>query len=86
MITTQPELSYPVVKLSQFATSTATIHYDAVYGIFQYLSGTHDDGLTYTRPEPLTWGPVLKHTPLRSQPTDRIDEHAPTENLTTLYG
>jgi hypothetical protein len=86
MITTRPELSYPVVKLSQFATSPDTIHYDAVYGIFQYLSGTRDDGLTYTRPEPMTSGPVLKHTPLRSQPTDRIDEQVLTENLTMLYG
>jgi hypothetical protein len=86
MITTRPELSYPVVKLSQFATSPATIHYDAVYGIFQYLSGTRDDGLTYTQPEPMTSGPVLKHAPLRSQPTDRINEHVPTENLTTLFG
>jgi hypothetical protein len=86
MITTRPELSYPVVKLSQFATSPATIHYDAVHVIFQYLSGTRNDGITYTRPEPMTLGPVLKHTPLRSQPTERLDEHVPTENLTTLYG
>jgi hypothetical protein len=85
MITTRPELSYPVVKLIQFATSPATIHYDAVCGIFQYLSGTRIDGLTYTRPEPLSWGPVLKHTPLHYQPTDRIEEHVPTENLMTLY-
>jgi hypothetical protein len=85
MITTRPELSYPVVKLSQFATSPATIHYDAVYVIFQYLSGTRNDSLTYTRPDTLTWGPVLKHTHLRSQPTDRIDEHVPMENLKTLY-
>jgi hypothetical protein len=53
---------------------------------FQYLSGTRDDGLTYTRPEPLTWGPVVKHKPLRSQSTYRIDEHVPKENLQTLYG
>ena len=86
MITTRPELSYPVVKLSQFASSPATIHYDAVYGIFQYLSGTRNDGLTYTRPKPLLWGPVVKPEPLRSQPTDRIDEHVPTEDLKTLYG
>jgi hypothetical protein len=79
-------LSYPVVKLRQFATSPATIHYDAVYWFFQYLSGTRNDGLIYTRPVPMTLGPVLKHTPLRSQPIDRIDEHVPTENLTTLYG
>jgi hypothetical protein len=34
----------------------------------------------------MTSGPVLKHTPLRSQPTNRIDEHVPMDNLTTLYG
>jgi hypothetical protein len=34
MTTTRPELSYPIIKLSQFVTSPATIHYDAVYGIF----------------------------------------------------
>jgi hypothetical protein len=85
-ITTRPESSYPVVKLSQFATSPATIHYNAVYGIFQYLSGTHDDGITYTLPDTLTWGPVLKHTHLLSHPTNRIDEHVPIENLKTLYG
>jgi hypothetical protein len=79
-------LSYPVIKLSQFATSPTTFHYDAVYGIFQYLSGTRDDGLSFTRPKHMTLGTVLKHTPIRSQPTDRLDEHVPTENLTTLYG
>jgi hypothetical protein len=30
MITTRPKLSYPVVKLSQFATHQAAIHYYAV--------------------------------------------------------
>jgi hypothetical protein len=34
MITTRPEFSYPVVKLSQFATSRATIHYNAFYWTF----------------------------------------------------
>jgi hypothetical protein len=77
MITTRPKLSNCVVKLSQFATNLATIHYDAVYGIFQYLSGTHYDGFTYTRQNPLSRGSVVKHTPLRSQPTDRVDEHVP---------
>jgi hypothetical protein len=39
MITTRPELTYPLIKLSQFVNIPATIHYVAVYGIFQYLSG-----------------------------------------------
>jgi hypothetical protein len=86
MIKTCPELSYPVVTLSQFATNPATIHYDAVCGIFQYLSGTCDDGLTHTRPELLTWGPAVKHKPLSSQTTYRIDEHVRKEILQTLYG
>jgi hypothetical protein len=64
MIMTRPELSYPIVKLSQFATNPATIYYDAVHGIFQYISGTLDDGSTHTYPMPLTWGPVVKHTHL----------------------
>jgi hypothetical protein len=53
---------------------------------FQYFSGTRNDRLTYTHPEPLTWGSVVKHEPIRSQPTDRIDEHVPKENFQTLYG
>jgi hypothetical protein len=86
MITTCPELSYPIIKLSQFAFNPATIHCDDVYGIFQYLYRTRGDGLAYTRPKPLTWGPVVKHMPLQYQPTDRIDEHIPEENLQMLYG
>jgi hypothetical protein len=85
MITTRPELSYPVVKLRQCSINPATIHYDAVYGSFQYLSGTRNDGLTYTFRTSLTWVPVVKK-PIRSQPMDRIDEHVQKEDLQTLYG
>jgi hypothetical protein len=34
----------------------------------------------------MNWAPVLKHSPLCSQPTDRVDEHVPKNNLHTLYG
>jgi hypothetical protein len=86
MITMRPELSYPIVKFIQFSPNPAMIHYNAVYGIFQDLYGTHNDGLTYTRPKPMTWGPVVKHTPIRCQPTARVDEHITKENLHTMYG
>jgi hypothetical protein len=86
MITTRPEISYPVIKLSQFSSNPVKVHYDAVYGIFQYLLGTRNDDLTYTRTVPTDWGPVITHVPLRSQPMDRKEEHIPAENLTTLYG
>jgi hypothetical protein len=64
MITTHTELFYPIIKLSQFEKNPALIHYDAVYGIFQYLSGMRNDGLTYTWSEPMTWVPVVNHTPI----------------------
>jgi hypothetical protein len=86
MITTRPQISYPVVKLSQFSSNPAKVHYDAVYGIFQYLFGTRNDALTYTRTVPTDWGPVITHVPLRSQPMDHKEERIPAENLTTLYG
>jgi hypothetical protein len=86
MIATRPELSYPVVKLSQFASTPASIHYDTVFWIFQYLSGTRNDGLTYTRTIAMNYGLIVKHAPLRSNSTDRVDEHIPKEGLMTLFG
>jgi hypothetical protein len=77
MITTRPEISYPVVKLSQFSSNPAKVHYDAVSGIFQYLFGTRNDDITYTRTVPTYWGPVITHVPLRSHPMDRKEEHIP---------
>jgi hypothetical protein len=46
MITCCPDLSFPVVKLSQFPTSPSALHYTAVKRVFRYLSGTIDHGLT----------------------------------------
>jgi hypothetical protein len=78
MITTHPELSYPVVKLIQFASRPASIQYDAMFGILQYLSSMRDDGLTYD--------PIAKHTPLRPTPPDRFGEHILKEGPMTLFG
>jgi hypothetical protein len=85
MITTRPELSYPVFNLSQFASSPASIHYDTVFGIVQYLSGTRNTDLSYTPVISMTYGPIVKHAPLRSTPTDLVDEHIPKEGLMKLF-
>jgi hypothetical protein len=57
-----------------------------MFGIFQYLSGTGADGLTYTHTIAMNYCPIIKHAPLRSNPTYRVDEHIPKEGLTTLFG
>jgi hypothetical protein len=85
MITTRPEIWYPDIKLSQFSPNPAKVHYDALYGIFQYLFGTLNNGITYTRKFPTDWAPIITHEPLQPHPLDRKEEHIPTENITTLY-
>jgi hypothetical protein len=86
MIKTCPEVSYPVVKLSQFVSIPVPMHYAAMFGIFNYLSGTRDDGLAYTCTIEMNYGPIIKNAPLRSNPTYWVDEHIPKEGLATLFG
>ena len=49
MITTRPDISFPVIKLSQYSNSPAKIHFEAVKQIFKYLHHTRDIGITYWR-------------------------------------
>ena len=44
--------AFPLIKLSQFSTNPAKIHYETVISIFQYLHATRDKGITYWRSEP----------------------------------
>jgi hypothetical protein len=75
MITVRPELSFPIVKLSQFSSHPAIVHYDAVYSIFQFLYNTRQDGLTYTRTTALRDDQNPIPPPLRSFPANRKDDH-----------
>jgi hypothetical protein len=68
MITCRPEIAFPVTKLSQFATTPAKLHYDAVKRIFRYLNGTLDYGLTYWRTTPHASLPSVP-APMRLQAT-----------------
>lgn len=49
MVTTRPDISFAVIKLSQYASSPAKIHYDAVKQIFKYLYHTKTRGIIYWR-------------------------------------
>jgi hypothetical protein len=71
MITCRPELSFPVVKLSQFSAHPAKVHYDAVRHIFSFLAGTKDYGLTYWRKTPHDGLPKHPAPPMLAAPADR---------------
>jgi hypothetical protein len=63
MVCARPDLAFPVVKLSQFSNAPAAIHFDAVQSIFQYLAGTADYALVYTRPTVLATCPPMPQPP-----------------------
>ena len=52
MVTCRPDISFPLIKLSQYAQNPAKEHYQAVVHIFQYLHGTINRGIYYWRPQP----------------------------------
>jgi hypothetical protein len=52
MVTCRPDVSFPVVKLSQYATAPAPIHFEAVKQLYLYLKQTQNEGIYYWRRKP----------------------------------
>ena len=59
MITCWPDISFPLIKLSQYSSNPEKIHYEAVINTFRYLHTTIDDGLIFWCPAPHPDLPVL---------------------------
>ena len=53
MVTTRPDISYPVLKLSKFSNFPSEIHYLAIKTLFRYLRNTSDDGILFWRKDTL---------------------------------
>ena len=56
MVTCRPDITFPVVKLSQYSTHPAPCNFTAVKNIFRYLFATKNEGITHW---PLTVHPSL---------------------------
>ena len=61
MVTCREDISYPVLKLSQFNNSPAKCHAEAIKNVYRYLSMTLTEGITFWRPTPAN---DLPRTPL----------------------
>ena len=59
MVTCCPDISFPLIKLSQYSSNPAEEHYEALKHIFRYVKATSDDGLYYWRPKPQNNLPAL---------------------------
>ena len=51
MVTCRPDISFPLIKLSQYSTNPAREHYQAIQQLFYYLECTKSEGITYWRPQ-----------------------------------
>ena len=49
MVTCRPDISYPIVKLSQYSTAPSRIHFEAVKQLYIYLKHTKTEGIHYWR-------------------------------------
>ena len=61
MVTCRPDISYAVIKLAQYSTNPAAIHYQAVRHLFRYLALTKDRGIHYWRKRPMPSLPHIEH-------------------------
>ena len=52
LVTCRPDISYATIKLSQYSTRPAKIHFDALKEVYRYLRATISDGIYYWRTEP----------------------------------
>ena len=52
MVTCRPDISFPVIKLSQYSINPAREHYEAIKEVFRYLHCTFDKGIHYWRSRP----------------------------------
>ena len=84
MITCRPDISFPLIKLSQYSKNPAREHYEAVKHIFQYLQSTVDDGLYFWRPSERADLPPLPFPKPTPSPYTASTEHP--DSSTTLHG
>ncbi len=52
LCTCRPDISYPVIKLSQYSTRPTRLHFEAVKNIYRYLNATKEDGICFWRKQP----------------------------------
>ena len=92
MITTRPEVSFPVTNNKlRISTAPAALHDQAVKPVFrQYLNSTADDGLTYWRPTAHVFLPALPlpprlaaavDHPLPHDVSDAVEKYSPSAVL-----
>ena len=79
MVTCRPDISIPIMKLSQYSANPAEIHYIALKNVFRYLRSTKSRGITFWRKQPSRYK-ILKQSILTdiTQFPPQLLRHAPS--------
>ena len=85
MITCRPDISFPLIKLSQYSTAPAMEHYTAVKQIFRYVKATKTEGIYFWRKEPRSDLPDLPLPQITPQ-THNVDPDTQCDSPTTIHG
>ena len=85
MITCRPDISYPLIKLSQYSNNPAEEHYNAVKQIFKYLKATRTEGIYFWRKDPRDDLPDLP-LPKVTKQTHQVDPSTYCDEPTLIHG
>ena len=72
LVVARPEISFAVIKLSQYGENPALEHYQAIKTVYAFLNNTKEDGLIYWRKRPRMDLPFVEPQATRSSPIDRM--------------
>ena len=86
MVTCRPDLSYSVVRTSQFSACPAEVHYHGIRHMLKYLFLTKSDGIHYWRQQPNKT--LIHRTPpqINSNLHDLHLDGRPKDNATSIAG
>jgi Reverse transcriptase (RNA-dependent DNA polymerase) len=70
LVAARPEISFATTKLTQYGSSPALTHYQAVKLVYAFLNNTKADGLIFWRSAPRMDLPDIPFPELRSNPQD----------------
>jgi deoxyuridine 5'-triphosphate nucleotidohydrolase len=88
LVTCRPDISYPVIKLSQYSTRPNRIHFEALKRVYKYLNATKDEGIYFWRKSPrldLPVGPLPDIKRDENYAEDEIHERQQSEH-SVLFG
>ena len=84
MITARPDISFALVKLSQYSANPAKEHYQAVKEIYYYLNNTQDQGIYYWRTKPRIDLPFQSHPTLHHDNYKSLSQYTPEQENTMI--